>query len=412
MHHEIPPPAMLRKMKRRLLLLAACGLAAAGIAPATAGAVTLRSWTIDSRFVDLDKVQFNGPAPAAGAPRRRLQVVVSLPDGYDGRRRFPVLYLLHGHGDGAQSWTSPKDGDLARTAAGLKAIVVMPEGAQGWYANWWDAGRRGTDGREWERYFADEVVPLVERRLRILPGRTNRAIAGLSMGGEGATFFASMLPGYFGAVATFSGSISLQRPEWPVAFDTQGQRHVDVFGDPTAQAFYWTGHNPTALARNLAATRVFVRVGDGVPDPTDPAELQNTFGQVAEAELHQHASDFAAATRAAGAPTVYEERQGIHAWRYWRDALRSAITWGFFRPVVERPRRWTYRTVATSGRAWDLGYTFAAPPATVQTFTRDGAVLSATGTGTVRVAAHGYKRFTATLPFRVTLRRATPPRRP
>jgi S-formylglutathione hydrolase FrmB len=87
-----------------------------------------------------------------------------------------------------------------------------------------------------------------------------------------------------------------------------------------AQAFYWTGHNPTALAGNLAHTRVFVRVGDGLPDPATASEVQNTFGQVAEAEPRQHARDFAAATRAvgagAGAPTVYEERQGVHAWRY------------------------------------------------------------------------------------------------
>jgi hypothetical protein len=63
--------------------------------------------------------------------------------------------------------------------------------------------------------------------------------------------------------------------------------------------------------------------------------------------------------------------------------------------------------VATFGRAWDLRHTFASPPAAVQTFTRDGAVLTGTGSGTVRISAHGYRRFTATLPFRVTLRRAS-----
>jgi S-formylglutathione hydrolase FrmB len=388
--------AMLRA--RRLLVIA---VASVGLLPGAARAATVQTWTVDSRFVDVAKAQFN--RPVTSAPARALRVDVSLPDGYDGRRRFPVLFLLHGHGDSFDSWAAPKDGDLMRTAAGLPAIVVMPEGAQGWYTNWWDGGRRGTDGREWERYIADEVVPLAERRLRILPGRANHAIAGLSMGGEGAVFFAAMLPGYFGSVATFSGPVSLQRLEWPTAFDTQGQAHGDVFGDPVAQAFYWAGHNPTALAANLAHTRVFVRVGDGIPDPTSPAELQNTFGQVAEAELHQQADDFATAARAAGAPTVYEPRLGIHDWRYWRSALASAIGWGLFRGVDEHPGSWTYRTVATFGRAWDLRYTFAAPPTTLVTFTRVGRVLSATGSGSVRIAAHGFRRFTATLPFRVTL---------
>lgn len=383
-----------------------------GAPAARAEGVTVRTWTVTSRFVDLKKVQFNGPAPKPGDPPRALKVAVALPAGYDGKRRYPVLYLLHGHGDSFDSWLRPKDGDLLRTAAGLDAVVVMPEGAQGWYANWWDGGRRGTDGREWERYFADELVPLVERRLRIKPGRANHAIAGLSMGGEGAAVFAALLPGTFGAIATFSGPLSLQRPEWPTAFDTQGQRHTDVFGDPDRQAFYWAGHNPTALAGNLAHTRVFVRVGDGIPDPTDPAELQNTFGQAAEAELRQQAEDFVRAARAAGVDTTYEPRQGIHAWRYWRDALASAIRWGFFKPVPEAPTTWTYRTVARFGRAWDMRFTFAAPPATLQTFTRTGRTLEGAGTGTVRVAVRGFRRFTATLPFRVTLQRATPPHRP
>jgi S-formylglutathione hydrolase FrmB len=389
------------------IVIATLWAGAAGVAlPAMAPASTVRTWTVHSRFVDLAKVQFNGPAPAAGQPARALRVTVALPDGYDGRRRFPVLYLLHGHGDSSGSWVREQDGDLGRTATGLGAIVVMPEGAQGWYTNWWDAGARGRDGREWERYFADEVVPMAERRLRVLPGRANHAIAGLSMGGEGAAFFAQMLPGYFGAVATFSGAVSIQRLEWPAAFDTQGQRHAAVFGDPTAQAFYWSGHNPTALAGNLAHTRVFVRVGDGVPDLARFGELQNSFGQVAEAELRQHAEDFVTAARAAGAPTTYEPRQGIHDWRYWREALVSAVHWGFFRPVVEHPATWTYRTVAVFGRAWDLRYRFAAPPTTLVTFTRTGRVLEGAGAGTVRIAAHGYRRFTATLPFRVTLRRA------
>ncbi len=393
---------------RPLFLALTASFAATVAGPGPAEAATVKTWTIDSRFVDVAKVQFNGPAPAAGAPGRALRVNVALPDGYDGRRRYPVLYLLHGHGDSFDSWAKQKDGDLARTAAGLKAIIVMPEGAQGWYVNWWSGGARGRDGREWERYFSDELIPLVERRLRIAPGRANRAVAGLSMGGEGAALFAALLPGYFGSIATFSGPLSLQRLEWPTAFDTQGQQHQDVFGDPADQAFYWTGHNPTALVGNLAHTRVFVRVGDGIPDPADGEERQNTFGQLAEAELHQHAEDFVRAARGAGVDTTYEPRQGIHAWRYWRDALASAIRWGLFKPVPASPSTWSYRTVATTGRAWDVRYTFSPAPATVQTLTRHGRILEGRGTGNVRIAVAGYRHFTATMPFRVTLRRAAP----
>lgn len=364
-----------------------------------AGASQLVTWTIPSRYVDPARSQFNPPPP--GVPNRpaALRVNVLLPDGYDGVRRFPVLFLLHGHGDAYDYWVNTQKGDLLEIAKGFPGIVVMPEAATGWYTNWWDGGARGGDGRAWERYFLDEVIPLANSRLRILSGRANHAIAGLSMGGEGAIFFAEQLPGYFGSAATFSGVLSLQRPEWPAGFDTQGQNHLDVYGDPQAQQFYWTGHNPTALAGALHYTRVFVRVGDGVALPFFPGEETNYFGAVAEAELSQQANDFVDAARAANVDVTYEPTTGVHDWPYWRLALESALRWGFFKPVPDAPARWSYSTVSQTGRAWDISYSFAAPPATVETLSRDGDRLRATGAGVVTVAADGRPAFTAALPF-------------
>src|ERR687883_653870 len=105
---------------RRVLPLVALLLAL--LAAASADASTLQTWTVTSRFVVPSKVQFNHPPPGPSA----LRVNVLLPDGYDGKRRFPILYLLHGHGDTYDSWMDPKNGDLAHLAAGLPAIVVMP----------------------------------------------------------------------------------------------------------------------------------------------------------------------------------------------------------------------------------------------------------------------------------------------
>ncbi len=249
---------------RRSVLLALVFLVGTG-PPALADG---RLETIDtpSRFVDAAKASFNLPA-GAEAREGRLRANVWLPDGYDGRKRFPVLYLLHGHGDAFDSWVNPPQGDLAKTAKDLKAIIVMPEAARGWYVDWWDGGARGSDGRAWERYHLDELIPLIERRYRISPDRRDHAIAGLSMGGLGALYYAAQRPGYFGSAASFSGAISIQRAEWPAAFDTQGEAHDDVYGDPGANAFFWQGHNPAALLPNLRDTRLFVRVGDGTPDP-------------------------------------------------------------------------------------------------------------------------------------------------
>ncbi|HEX2015840.1 MAG TPA: alpha/beta hydrolase family protein [Solirubrobacteraceae bacterium] len=392
-------------MRARLVLCTA--VLALALAPAATQAARLQTWTTPSRFVDLTKVKFN--SLPAGSP---LKLNVLLPDGYDGRRRFPVLYLLHGHGDNYASWARSDRGDVLDIAKGMPAIIVMPEGATGWYTNWWDAGARGADGRAWENYYLDELIPFVENHLRIVAGRSNHAIAGLSMGGEGATYLAEQLPGYFGSVATFSGAISIQRAEWPQGFDTQGESHADVYGDPSAQQFYWRGHNPTALTENLAHSRVFVAVGDGTPDPTSPSQVSNYFGAVAETELHQHANDFVASAQAAGADVTYRPQQGIHDWPYWRQHLQQALAWGLFKPVSPAPASWRYETVARSGRAWDLRFTFSAPPETTIVLQRDGQTLRATGSGRVTIVPDGAAAFTATLPFTRAIAAARSPRTP
>ena len=389
---------------RRWLLLGLVFLASVG-QPAFAGG-KLETIDTPSRFVDAAKASFNLPA-GAEAREGRLRANVWLPDGYDGRKRYPVLYLLHGHGDAFDSWVNPPQGDLAKTAKGLDAIVVMPEAARGWYVDWWDGGARGADGRAWERYHLDELVPLIERRYRISPDRRDHAIAGLSMGGLGALYYAAQRPGYFGSAASFSGAISIQRAEWPAAFDTQGEAHDDVYGDPGANAFFWQGHNPAALLPNLSDTRLFVRVGDGTPDPSRPAELANWLGALAEVELRQHADDFVRAARATGADVRYEPVAGIHDWPYWRAALRSAIRWGLFSDVPQAPARWTARTVQQTGRLWDTRFVFANPPEQLVTFTRDGDELRISGGGPVHLAIKGGRRLDVSAPATVKI----PPRR-
>jgi S-formylglutathione hydrolase FrmB len=379
-----------------------------------AHAAQVVTWDTSSRYVDPNGVQFNGPASRPKA----LRVDVALPDGYDGRRRFPVLWLLHGHGDSYDSWVDPTRGDLLDVARGLQAIVVMPEGARGWYTSWWNGGARSPG---WERYHLEELIPFVESRLKILPGRRWHAIAGNSMGGEGAAYYATQRPGYFGSVALFSAPLSIQRSEWPLGFDTQGENHTQVFGDPDAQRFYWTGHNPIALVANLRQTRVYVTVGDGGPSSLE--ELTNYFGIVAEAELRQHADEFAAAARTAGVDVTYAPKSGIHDWPYWRNALAAAIRWDLFAPVPERPARWRYDTVAPHGAAFGLRFDFATPPQTLESFRVDGRTVTGLGAGTVRVEQDGGPPFTATLPFTRALpphyvrkarrrRRAACPRRP
>ena len=115
------------------------------------------------------------------------QVFVYLPPGYGkSTARYPILYLLHGSGDVAAGWTLTGNANyiLDNLIAARKAVpmlVVMTNGHAIPMGAPAVAGRNNND--LFEQYLLKEVMPMVEARYRVAPGRTNRAIAGLSMGG-------------------------------------------------------------------------------------------------------------------------------------------------------------------------------------------------------------------------------------
>jgi S-formylglutathione hydrolase FrmB len=356
---------------------------ALALAPLAASHAAQRLITIEtpSRFVDVRTAVFNGPAPTV------LKANVLLPDGYGGkpRRRWPVLYLLHGVGDSYDTWAKPANGDIRNVAKGFPGIIVMPEGGKGFYTDWYNGGKRRDPA--WESYFTRELMPLVARRFRIAAGRRNHAIAGLSMGGMGATYLGSQRPDYFGHVAAFSGFVEHQRETVAAGFSAvAGVDYESIFGP--IDGAYASGHNPTKLVANLVHTPVFAASGNGVAQPgvqSSPSAIVG--GGAVEAEIGQENQEFDAAARAAGVNIDYRPGLGIHDWPYWRKDLGEAIRWGLFgsRGVPEHPARWTFSTITQTGRAWSLRYRFGAPPAEVMRFSRDGAVLRGTGTGTVRL---------------------------
>ena len=119
---------------------------------------------------------------------RRLHVYT--PPGYEtSNDKYPIFYLLHGAGDSDDSWTSVGRANLIldNLIAAKKAkpmVIVMTAGhttrAQG-------AGGGGgflsaTD--DFAKDFVTDVMPLVEKRYRVMTDRAHTAIAGLSMGGS------------------------------------------------------------------------------------------------------------------------------------------------------------------------------------------------------------------------------------
>lgn len=374
-------PAGAAKAARAAVATAAVAVALLAAAE-PAGAARVEVIDAPSRHVDPATATF-----ANGGHVDKLRASVLLPDGYDdGSRRYPVLYLLHATGNDYKTWLEPEGGNAAELAKGLDAIVVMPEAGLGFLSNWWNGGRRADPA--WERYYLEELLPLVEGRYRILPGRRWHAIAGWSMGGMGAVFLAGQRPDYFGTAVSLSGFVSIQRPYLqPLWGPAAGVDYEQLWGPYTA--FYATGHNPAALTDNLRDSRLVVTAGDGKPRPGvefgPGGPFAVPFQGLLEEEVRFESDDLVAAARASEVDVTYLAHDGIHDWPYAREDLKAAIDGGLFEPVPESSSRWTYRTVAQSGEAWGVRFAYARAPEEVATLRRDGDALAAEGGGRVTI---------------------------
>ena len=137
------------------------------------------------------------------------EVTVYLPPTYsaDQKRRYPVLYLLHGYGGRDDTFTA-RLARLAESADKLSAtqgfsdlIIVTPNAFSlhkgSMYSN------SPTTG-DWERFVAEDLVAYVDSHYRTLANRMSRGLAGHSMGGYGALRIGMKRPDVFSSLYAMS----------------------------------------------------------------------------------------------------------------------------------------------------------------------------------------------------------------
>ena len=172
----------------------------------------------EPRDVPHGAVEINWEKSKAIAGETRAIWIYTPPDYAKTTRRYPVLYLLHGSNDTAAGWTMAGNANfvLDNLLAGGKAlpmIVVMPFGHATPFGVPAPQGGIANDAL-FENYLLQDVIPTVEARYRVSPGRENRAIAGLSMGGGQSLRIGLGHLDQFSAVASFSGAV-------PADFETR-----------------------------------------------------------------------------------------------------------------------------------------------------------------------------------------------
>ncbi|RRN77488.1 esterase family protein, partial [Pseudoxanthomonas sp. SGD-10] len=145
---------------------------------------------------------------------KKIKAVIIRPDTYKAKSKFPVVYLLHGHGGNYAGWIklAPELTDLSDLH---QTIIVCPDGnVSSWY---FDSPLLP----EWkyETYVAKELVDWVDNNYKTIKSKEGRGITGLSMGGHGALYLAIRHQDVFGVAGSMSGGVDF-RPfpkNWKIA---------------------------------------------------------------------------------------------------------------------------------------------------------------------------------------------------
>ncbi|CAA9298632.1 MAG: hypothetical protein AVDCRST_MAG77-5418 [uncultured Chloroflexi bacterium] len=232
------------------------------------------------------------------ALERSMPYLVWLPPGYPrASGNYPVVYLLHGGGDGVNpgrtEWrTMGLERALEKIVGGDEVepfIVVLPEGLHGYWIDHANGGPR------WAQYVSQDVVQHVDRTFRTDRRPERRAVAGLSMGGHAALQLALRQPDLFRIAGAHSPSLRSREASPP------------FFGD----AAWFARFDPETLART-------------VPE-ADARRLQFWIDAGVGDQWRKQDEALAVTLEKRGAKVTLKIQEGGHEGQYWRANIEQYV---------------------------------------------------------------------------------------
>jgi enterochelin esterase-like enzyme len=193
-------------------LLFACALALA-VAPSTQLTAQVQTNVPDpvpgAKPVSVERIKIHGTALEGNLEGDAVDrdVFVFLPPSYakDKKRRYPVVYALHGYSIGAEQWTHeihvPQTIEGAFAKGSQEMIVVLPDSKTIYNGSMYSSSVTTGD---FENFIAHDVVAYMDTHYRTIPNRASRGLVGHSMGGYGASRIGMKHPDVFGALYIMS----------------------------------------------------------------------------------------------------------------------------------------------------------------------------------------------------------------
>ena len=242
------------------------------------------------------------------ALQRKWSYAVYLPDGYEtSNLKYPVLYLLHGHGQDLYAWVNfghiqPTTDELIAHGEIPPAIIVMPDAGTTWFV----------DRKEkMETAVIQDLIGDVQHTFRVIEARNGRVVAGLSMGGYGALRFVLKYPEMFAAAGLLSPAI--YDPEVPQG---SGARRAGVFGAAEFDPQVWKELNYPTLWEAFLAKKI------AVPMYINSGDDDDFFIEAEATRLYS-------LLRKNGQPAELRIVDGAHKWPVWESTIGDAMRYVF-----------------------------------------------------------------------------------
>ena len=134
-----------------------------------------------------------------------------------------VLYFLQGANSSAAEIM--RNSDIERLAVSAHIVVVLPDADDSYYTN----AKHKLHAR-WEDAITTDLTRDVASRFHIAADRAHTGIAGISMGGYGATKLALKHPDLYGFSASMSGALDITRRRATMRRSGQTWRIWTIFG--------------------------------------------------------------------------------------------------------------------------------------------------------------------------------------
>ncbi|HEV2830888.1 MAG TPA: alpha/beta hydrolase-fold protein, partial [Hanamia sp.] len=161
---------------------------------------------------------FNYKSKTVGTTRQSL---IYIPPGFSKKKKYPVLYLLHGIGGGDKEWLNGGHPEvildnLYATGKVEPMIIIMPNGR----AMKNDSATGNIFAPDKVQAFAtfkkdllNDLIPYVQKHYPVYTDREHRAIAGLSMGGGQSLNFGLGNLDKFAWIGAFSAAPNTKTPQ-------------------------------------------------------------------------------------------------------------------------------------------------------------------------------------------------------